>query len=166
MVDELHRQHDEALVLRTAKSLIARKEELREFRGERRWRAVVELVRRIVDDAGLGRVGNDVLQCLAFCEPHEALVVAVGTQHLVNAGDDAVLLIGLTVLLAAQQHRVEVLLLVEALVAFLRARHDDGHASIEALFLVCDVDGIVHESAQEVALADLQHLHRVLLRRI
>ena len=154
VLDELDRQHVDALVCCTVKMLETCIEELREFRRESLGRAVGKSTCRVKNDTGLCRVGNNKTERIELGELHVAVVVGIGTQHAANTRNSAVFLVWLSLLLTTQADRIEIIL-YSKLRAFTGDGDDDGHTCIETIFFICDVNGIVYKGAEKVALTKL-----------
>ncbi len=158
VVDELAREDDHARLAGGPTGV----QHLSELGGEARGRLVVGLAGVVVGDAGLGGVGDDDLEVVGGGELHDLGVVlgAVGV-HAARAGaDQAGLIDGLAVLLAADEHGVEVVLGVDAVGEAVVAADGLDHAdlAVPAGGLVAEVKEAVDEGAQEVALTELQDL--------
>ena len=96
---------------------------------------------------------------------HEGVVFVAGADDRINRGYDAVFLIYLAVLLAAQADGVDVVLFGKA-VRLARAGQDDGDVAVKVVFFVGDVDGVVGKGPEEHAFAELQYLNRAGRARI
>ena len=169
MVDELDRQHDEALVMSTVERLESAIEELGQLGRIGFRRRIGQFLRALVYDAGLSRVRYDELQRIDIGQRDHLLIVAVGAYDLIDAFDDAVLFIGFAVLIAAQADGIEILLLFEEALhagAVLLDRDDEHRAGVEAIGLIGAVYTIVDKRAQEIALAELDEFYRMFFRRI
>ena len=141
-------------------------QETGQFAGEGCGRLVVKFARRVVGDAGLGGVGSQVTQVGVVGALQQCLVILIRIDAAGHRGDDALGVDLLAVFEAAQIQRVQALLLVDH---FGQARGDglaQHHFAVEAAFFVGHVKEIIHESAQEVALAELQHFFGRVLQQI
>ena len=155
VVDQLAGQEDEAGALGAAEGGEALIEQAGQLAGIGGLGLVIELVLAGVDDAGLGGVGDDDAHIPVVRQGEVALEVLIRGEAALDALDDAGILGGLAVHLAAQDQGVQAVLLVEhGDHAALDGLHDD-HAGVHSGLFVGHVDHPVTESAQEAALAEL-----------
>ena len=156
VVDQLAGQHDDALLA----CLIAVIQHLGQLAGEAGCGNVLQLAGGVVDDAGLSGVGDDDLEVVAGGNGHHLVKILflIRVQAAGHAGDHALVIDLFAVFAAAQIQGVEALLLVDHLG---QAGGDglDQHAlAVPVSLLVGQVEPVVNESAQEVALTELQDL--------
>ena len=162
MVDELAGQDDKALQA----LLPAPVQEHGELAGEAGRRRIVKLAGGVEDDAGLGGVGHQEAEVGILGLIQQTLEVLIGVIAALDAGDDTLAVHLLAILAAPEEQGVQALLGVDH---GSKARGDglgQHHLAVEAGLLVHHVDEIIHESAEEVALAELQHLHRGLGQQV
>ena len=171
VVDQLAGQDDQTLVgsaLECGVALVQHAGQLcREAVGGNLIKLAVALR---IGDAGLGGVGDDDLEILRAGQSQNfvPLALGVGADAVGDAGDDALCIDLLALLAAAQVQGVQALLLVHP-VRHLGEVGDGLHQldlAVEASLLVGDVDKVIHECAQEIALAELHHLNGCVLEDI
>ena len=158
VVDQLARKNDQALFA----GLEPLVQELRQLCREAVRRQLVVAAFRIVDDTSFGRVGDDVLQIVAFRQLHPLRIAHffIGVHAAADRGDYALTIDLFAVLTAAEVERIQALLLVDQLC---ETRSDWLHQnafSVPAGLLVRAVKEIIDKRAQKVAFAKLQNLFR------
>ena len=131
-----------------------------QLRREAVGRNLVEGALGIVNDAGLGGVGNDDLQVVAPGQLQHLVPLGVGVQAAADGGDDALLIHLFAVLAATQVQRIQSLLVVDVLGQALGDGLHQHHLAVPVGLLVGDVKEVVHECPQEVAFAELHDLLR------
>ena len=146
----------------------ALQQNLSQLAGEGAGRSVCKLAGGVVDNACLGGVGHDVFQILGTGKLHHGVKVSalIGVQAAGDAGDDPLAVNLLAVLPASEVQRVKSLLLV----------NQGGQSGCDGLYqnalavpahtLVGDIEPVVHEGSQEVALAKLHDLLRCALQNV
>ena len=164
VVDELAGEHHHPGLA----GLPAGVEHLGQLGGEAGGRAVLLPAGRVVDDAGLGGVGDDVLQRIGHGDLHHGVVVRllIGVQAAGHAGDHPFPVHLFAVLAPAQVEGIQPLLGVHQLG---QARGDGLHQAalaVPARLLVGHIEPVVHKGAQEIALAKLQDLFRGILEDV
>ena len=120
-----------------------------------RRRALVETAPAVVDDAGLGGVGDHDLQRFAAGHFKHLVPFLIGVEAAAHAGDDALVIHLLAVFPAPQVEGVQAFLGVDHLGEALGDGLHQHHFAVEAGFFVGDVDKIVNESSQKAALTEL-----------
>ena len=129
--------------------------------GREALRADLEVERLLdLDDAGLGRIGDDEPQIARDADLQEPVPLSVGVERDLHGRHDAPVDRLAAVDAAAQQHRIEIVLLFQQGRDALRQRLGDGDAAAKGSLFVGDVDHPVDEGAQKIAVADLQDLDR------
>ena len=171
VVDQLAAQDDQALVGSALERLVALIQHTGQLCGEAVGGHLVECAVALgVGDASLGGVGYNSLQiCRAGQSQHFVpLAVHIGADAVGHAGDHTLGIDLLALLTAAQIQGVQTLLLVDP-VSHLGEVADGLHQldfAVVACFFVCDIIEVVHECAQEVALAELHDLDRCILQDV
>ena len=171
VVDQLAGQDGQTLVSSAVECLVALKQHAGQLCGEAVGRNLIELAVTLrVGDAGFSGVGNDGLEIGRTCQFQHfvPLAVDVGAHTVGHAGDHALCIDLLALLAAAQVQGVQALLLVDP-VRHLGEVADGLHQldlAVVAGLLVCNIVEVVHESAQEVALAELHHLNGSILQDV
>ena len=171
VVDELAGEDDQTLVRSALEGGVSLVEHAGQLCGEAVGRHLVELAVALrVGDAGLSGVGDDDLQVLRAGQSQHfvPLALGVGADAVMHAGDDALCIDLLALLAAAQVQGVQTLLLVDPV------RHlrevcdglDELDLAVVASLLVGNIKEVIHECAQEVALAELHHLDGCVLEDI
>ena len=156
VVDQLAGEHDDALLA----GLITVVQHLSQLAGEAGCGNILQLAGGVVDDAGLGGVGNDDLEIVAGGDLHhltEALLL-IRVQAAGNTGNDALVIDLLAVFTAAQVEGVQTLLLVDHLGKTRGDGLDQNALAVPVCLLVGKVEPIVNKCAEEVAFAELQDL--------
>ena len=132
IVDELHRQDDQALVGGIAECLGALVEKLAQF-------------------ARIG-VGRAEVESVAFVQHN-----AIGIHRIADRGDRAAHLHGLAVHQAAQQHGIAAVLLVKGVQVVKGYGLNQHDVSVEVYFFIGDIDHVIHKGTKKVAFSELQH---------
>ena len=156
VVDQLAGEHDHAGLA----GLEALVQHLGQLAGEGGAGNIAQLAGRIVNDAGFGGVGDDVLQIIGngnFHHSFEALSL-VGVQAAGDRGDDPLVVYLLAVLAAAQVQGVQAFLLVDHLSKAGSDGLNQNALAVPAGLLVGQVKPVVYECAQEIAFAELHNL--------
>ena len=133
---------------------------LSQLAGEAGRGNILQLAGGVVDDAGLGGVGNDDLEIVAGGDLHhltEALLL-IRVQAAGDAGDNALVIDLLAVFTAAQVEGVQTLLLVDHLGQTRGDGLDQNALAVPVSLFVGKVEPIVNKCAEEVAFAELQDL--------
>ena len=122
----------------------------------------------VVDDACLGGVGNDDLKIIAGGDVHHLLkaLLLIRVQAAGDAGDNALVIDLFAVFTAAQIQGVQTLLLVDHLGQAGGDGLDQNALAVPVGLLVGQIEPVIHERAQEVALAELQDLLRGVFQNI
>ena len=157
-LDELTRQHHQPLVGRAAGGGEASVQELGQLARERRRRARVERVGRIGADPRLGRVRHDEAQVRIRRAGDERAPVLVRIHAAADRRHDLARLDDAPVRQAAQDDRVQTVLVVHLARHARRDRLHQHDAPAEQAARVQPPDHPIDEPAQEVPLAELQHL--------
>ena len=171
VVDQFAAQDDQTLVGSAVEGLVALEQHAGQLCREAVGGNLIKLAVALgVGNAGLGGVGYNSLQILraSQCQNLVPLVVDVGAHAVGHAGDHPLCVHLLALLAAAQVQGVQALLLVDP-VCHLGEVADGLHQldlAVVAGLLVCDIIEIVHESTQEVALAELHHLNGSILQDV
>ena len=115
---------------------------------------------------GLGGVGHQEAEVGILDLVQQALEVLIGVIAALDAGDDTLAVHLFAILAAPEEQGIQALLGVD----HRGQAGGDGlgqhHLAVEAGLLIHHIDEIVHESTEEVALAELQHLHRGLGQQV
>ena len=164
VVDQLAGQHDDALLA----CLVAVVQHLGQLAGEAGCGHVLQLAGGVVDDACLGGVGNDDLEIVAGGDVHHLLkaLLLIRVQAAGDAGDNALVIDLMAVFTAAQIQGVQTLLLVDHLGQAGGDGLDQNALAVPVGLLVGQIEPVIHERAQEVALAELQDLLRGVFQNI
>ena len=171
VVDQLAGQDDQTLIGSAVEGLVALIQHAGQLCGEAVGGHLIELaVALVVSDASLGGVGYNSLQLLRAGQLQHfvPLVAHVGADAVGHAGDHPLCIDLLALLAAAQIQGVQALLLVDP-VGHLGEVADGLHQldfAVVARFFVGDIIEVVHESAQEVALAELHDLDGSILQDV
>ena len=164
VVDQLTGQDQQAALA----GVVTLQQHLSHLAGEGCGGHIFQLAGRIVDDTGLGGVGNDDFQIVADSHFHHLTVAfgLIGIQAAGHAGDNTLVVHLLTVLAATQIQGVQAFLLVDHLS---KAGSDGLHQAalaIPAGLLIGQVEPVVHKATQEVAFAELQYLFRCFFQNV
>ncbi len=164
VVDQLAGQHDDALLA----CLVAVVQHLGQLAGEAGCGHVLQLAGGVVDDACLGGVGNDDLKIVAGGDVHHLLkaLLLIRVQAAGDAGDNALVIDLPAVFTAAQIQGVQTLLLVDHLGQAGGNGLDQNALAVPVGLLVGQIEPVIHERTQEVALAELQDLLRGVFQNI
>ena len=164
VVDQLAGQHDDALLA----CLVAVVQHLGQLAGEAGCGHVLQLAGGVVDDACLGGVGNDDLKIVAGGDVHHLLkaLLLIRVQAAGDAGDNALVIDLFAVFTAAQIQGVQTLLLVDHLGKTRGDGLDQNALAVPVGLLVGQIEPVIHERTQEVALAELQDLLRGVFQNI
>ena len=171
VVDQLAAQDDQTLIGSAVESLVALEQHAGQLCREAVGGHLVERAVALgVSNAGLGGVGYNGLQLFGAGQSQHfvPLAVHIGAHTVGHAGDHALCIDLLALLAAAQVQGVQALLLVDP-VCHLGEVADGLHQldlAVVAGLLVCNIVEIIHESAQEVALAKLHHLNGSILQDV
>ena len=171
VVDQLAGEDDQALVGSAVVCLVALIQHAGQLCGEAVGGHLIELAVALgVSDAGLGGVGDDDLQILGASQLQHLspLAILIRADTVGHAGDHALGVHFLAFLTAAQVQGVQALLLVDP-VSHLGEVGNGLHQldlAVEAGFLVGDINKVIHERAEEVALTELHHLDRGILEDV
>ncbi len=161
VVDQLHRQDDQALVLSIVEVLGTLKQQLGQLAGIGMGRAVLELVRFVQHNAGFRGVADDEAQRIQLGIGCILFVVGIGIHSVGHRGHHTVELHRLAIYQTTKQHGVTVVLLLKGRE---QGAHLDGlhqhDITIEIGLLVGNVDHVINKSAQEVTLTELQYSNR------
>ena len=156
VVNQLAGQHDDALLA----GLVAVVQHLGQLCGEAGRRAVVLLAGGIINDTGLGGVGNDDFQVVAGGNVHHLFVISffIRVQAAGYTGDHALVIDLLAVFAAAQVQGVQALLFVDHLGQAGGDGLNQNALAVPVSFFVGKVKPVVNKGTQEVALTKLQNL--------
>ena len=171
VVDQLAAQDDQTLIGSAVESLVTLEQHAGQLCGEAVGGNLIKLAVALgVGNAGLSGVGYNSFQILRASQSQNLvpLVINVGAHAVGHAGDHPLCVHLLALFAAAQVQGVQTLLLVDP-VCHLGEVADGLHQldlAVIAGLLVCNIVEIVHESTQEVALAELHHLNGSILQDV
>ncbi len=143
-------------------------QDLGQLAGEGGGGGVGKLAGRIVDDAGLGGVGDDDLQIVGGGQVHHGLEALglIGVQAAGHGGDNPAVIHLFPSLAAPQIQGVQAFLLVDHVC---QARGDglnQAALAVPAGLLVGQVEPVIDKGPQEIAFAELHHLFRGALENV
>ena len=157
IVDELHRQDDQALVGGIAECLGALIEELAQLARIGVGRAEIKPVAFVQHNARFGGVAYDKAQGVQPGIGRVLLIFAVGVHRIADRCDRAAHLHGLAVHQSAQQHGVSAVLLVKGVQVTKGYGLNQHDVSVEVCFFIGDIDHVIHKGTKKVAFSELQH---------
>ena len=164
VVDQLAGQHDDTLLA----CLVTGIQDLGQLAGEGGTGLVRERTGGIVDDTGLGGVGNDDLQIVGHGDLHHLVeaFLLIGVQATGNGGNDPLVIHLLALFAAAQVQGVQALLLIDQLCQAGSNGLHQAALAVPAGLLIGQVEPVVDESPQEITFTELQNLLGCVLQNV
>ena len=162
MLNQLHRQHNQALVRIPGKFLITGIEELCQLAGIC-LRQTFKMIIFIQCDAGLCGIGNHKPQAIQLCQCQKAIQILCAVHHLLHAGYLTGFLHSFAIFLSPQNNGVIVILLAEILQTAKADGLNNGNISVKCALFIGNVEHIVHKGSQKIALTELGYPNRSFL---
>ena len=130
-------------------------------------RRILQLTGRIVDNARLGGVADNITQRRIFGTGQNLIIVSVGIEAAADTGNDPFAVYPLSIFKAPQIQGIKPVLFPESFCVVLPAyRLHQHHLGIQAGFLIEDIQKSVSKAPQENSFPELNHLFRCLFQQV